>query len=1112
MEDVLVKFVADTSDLKPGIDGLVQLEVIDKQVADQAKKTNEAMKQRDKAVSDSSKNAKKDVDALTKAMQNVDKAIVGGASKKIIGEIRQQLNLTTAEAKKFYQAIADNSRIEILKGGTDAELKQFKDLLHASTEMLSALGNEEEKASAKTQSFKARLKELKAAMQEAETAGQEDSVAFQKMAVEAAKLEDQIGDTNARVRAMASDTFAFDAMIDGITGVTAAASIAQGATALLSDENKDLQEALLKVQAAQSILMGLQQVQATIQKQSAASVGIEIALRRLSALNTRLQTAAESEYVIVRYAAIGAQKVLNAVMAASPAGIILLALGAVAAMLLSYKSNSDEATAAQMRFNGALNEANALLEAELGGIENANKKIVASLKERGASDKKLADQEISNTEAKKNATERALAIVRATLNDEKTVRELSADDYKKLTEKELDLQLKATSFESDIITTRSDIRRKGYLDDLKSYQAFADAKVLQQKQGSIAELEAQKQAAIAAKNAQISSDPNITAGETLRIQAETNRKLLELDNAIAIKQLEAKKFVREAALSAAKKGSIEELILRKEVVHSETDIELQGLTVTTEQRLAIKAKEKQQLLQLDRDIATRKLELEAAGISTRLAKTIEGSAAEYNERVNLLENEKQIELISAGDITEKKEQIEAEYQRRRLEMTRDYNRRIAEDSINGRMAEINSQIAQLQVENATATNTDLLEAKKKLVDEQAALEIVGIEASVQNEELRRVKVKAVYDRALADKKQLEKDKSAAELNESERYWSAYLTLQANRAQREMQSNKSSDSEKMKAASNVFFYKNALIDSGLAYNKDRLKKGIITQQEYNALELESFNQKEDLKTQKLQSEQAKRDQILDFANQFATVISTGYFDLQKNQLQEESEKYSALKDKKIITEEAADQRLRAIKRKQAKLDQEQALFNIALSTAMGIARTIADVPKVDFGISTGVLIALYSAMGAAQAAFVLAKGLPKFRHGVVGLEGPGTETSDSIPAFLSKNESVITADATNKWSGALKAMNANRFEDYIASTLVPKFAHSNISAPAVQNFTSSTTEMRIDYDRMGEAFAKHVGNMADIPGINVSIDQNGIAVITIKRNEEIQFQNQRYSFK
>jgi hypothetical protein len=65
----------------------------------------------------------------------------------------------------------------------------------------------------------------------------------------------------------------------------------------------------------------------------------------------------------------------------------------------------------------------------------------------------------------------------------------------------------------------------------------------------------------------------------------------------------------------------------------------------------------------------------------------------------------------------------------------------------------------------------------------------------------------------------------------------------------------------------------------------------------------------------------------------------------------------------------------------------------------------------------------------------ARGALGFKDGVVGLEGPGTERSDSIPAWLSKGESVITAAGTKANRQELEWMNNNpgmSIRDYFTS--------------------------------------------------------------------------------
>ena len=85
--------------------------------------------------------------------------------------------------------------------------------------------------------------------------------------------------------------------------------------------------------------------------------------------------------------------------------------------------------------------------------------------------------------------------------------------------------------------------------------------------------------------------------------------------------------------------------------------------------------------------------------------------------------------------------------------------------------------------------------------------------------------------------------------------------------------------------------------------------------------------------------------------------------------------------------------------------------ILASSTFSAADSIAKFGPVAGGVRAAVSIA------AIQAAFGLAKAklseAPKgFATGVVGLDGAGTTTSDSIPAMLSKGESVITAEGTN----------------------------------------------------------------------------------------------------
>ena len=85
-------------------------------------------------------------------------------------------------------------------------------------------------------------------------------------------------------------------------------------------------------------------------------------------------------------------------------------------------------------------------------------------------------------------------------------------------------------------------------------------------------------------------------------------------------------------------------------------------------------------------------------------------------------------------------------------------------------------------------------------------------------------------------------------------------------------------------------------------------------------------------------------------------------------------------------------------------------------------------------------AIGAAIGVAQIALIASQQPPpppKFATGVVGLNGPGNETSDSIPAYLSRGESVITARGTRfaqaNYPGLLEFLNTrNKFADGVVN--------------------------------------------------------------------------------
>lgn len=108
----------------------------------------------------------------------------------------------------------------------------------------------------------------------------------------------------------------------------------------------------------------------------------------------------------------------------------------------------------------------------------------------------------------------------------------------------------------------------------------------------------------------------------------------------------------------------------------------------------------------------------------------------------------------------------------------------------------------------------------------------------------------------------------------------------------------------------------------------------------------------------------------------------------------------------------------IQRENAKREKAIAIANAIIQTAVAITRTLAEVPKVDFGVTTGILVGLYATIGAAQIATIASQPLPAVPDPpspsfAVGGFTP-TAKSDSKPVgIVHANEYVIPARMLRK---------------------------------------------------------------------------------------------------
>lgn len=141
---------------------------------------------------------------------------------------------------------------------------------------------------------------------------------------EAGQLKDRIGDLSAAVDGLSKDGRALQTSLQLGQGVLAGYSAFQGIASLVGDENEDLAKTMMKLQAAQSALMGVEQLHASLQKET-------LLRKRADAIATGIQTAATTAYNAVVGTSTGVLKLFRIALISTGIGAIIVGIGLLVA-------------------------------------------------------------------------------------------------------------------------------------------------------------------------------------------------------------------------------------------------------------------------------------------------------------------------------------------------------------------------------------------------------------------------------------------------------------------------------------------------------------------------------------------------------------------------------------------------------------------------------------------------------------------------------------------------------------------------------------------------------------------------------------------------------------
>ena len=550
-----------------------------------------------------------------------------------------------------------------------------------------------------------------------EESGQGGTAAFRQLTLEAARLEDQIGDTRARVSNLASDTFKFDAAVQATQGLAAGFEVAQGAAALFGSENEDLQKVIAQTTAAMAIANGLQQISSLLLEESK--------------LKTLALTTAQAAYNGVIALTSGALKGLRVALAATGVGALLVALGAVIAYWDDIKGAISGVSAEQDALNVATNNNLAAEKSKLEAIDSQDN----ILKLQGKTEKEILQLKVKQTEqtiiAQEEAIKQAQITLKSQIEAEKRNRNILTG-LLSLTTQPLQALINGIDFVAEKVSGNKLIdfnladKLASFVFDPEAVEAEGK-KALEESQKALADLRNQragyllsiqdidKQAAddAAAKRKDANDKANEAAKKAAEDQLKAREALLAAENEAFLSQLSEQEKIRAEANA---KGLEIEKNFRAANFKAGSD---EAIKAEREKNAAIEA--------ILADANKRVAELDKRDIEAKLQKDLEaakaGADATIQQQIAALQEQQRLELEAADALGKNK-----------LDITAKYNKEISDLNNQLSQSEYNTKVSTLKaLEIVEGTS---LERRIELINIEADRRKKEAEQSIKDEKER----------------------------------------------------------------------------------------------------------------------------------------------------------------------------------------------------------------------------------------------------------------------------------------------------------------------------------------------------------------------------------------
>jgi tape measure domain-containing protein len=524
------------------------------------------------------------------------------------------------------------------------------------------------------------------------------------------------------------------------------------------------------------------------------------------------------------------------------------------------------------------------------------------------------------------------------------------------------------------------------------------------------------------------------SGETDRI-TEQRKELEELNKELERREIALKK-ARTANVGqpgtagmsgmADVVGAKEALKQQKELVkQKEKEIEFTQGLITAIGQLSQKREEEQEKVSAD----TKKAEIAAAkellaAEETRLVATTEGTTAYYNQLIKVIEARKNLAKIEQRDTPQAMGLSLAKLDKDLEKATKMIG------SFDPNAPDFTEEVA-VSFEAYEKLSKDI----KDLTAQRLEDVVAGIETEIQFHE-------EGTDRRLELEKALVMAKARLAAKNAEIQGKSVKEIEAIFAKANIEMQKLdtdfNDGKKKEAEDYAEFYKR--LQDGLdGYEGNSLDKRLKAIRKYYGeliAEAKVYGRtKEEIDALAKNRDQALFEENVKEVGKFVNAAGDLYGQFTQLQEMEFNNQKTALDNKLaqgLISEEQYNAELADIEKKQFEQNKKTQKVNVLINSASAIVRAFSELGPIGGALAAFAI----GAMAIKQMSLIDSAQFPEgFKEGVIDLNGPGTGTSDSIPARLSRGESVMTADETKRYKPVLQAIRDNNFEEFVSKRYI-----------------------------------------------------------------------------